>query len=326
MRFDVRVSIGYTRYPALALDADSLLRQVNMALDEAKRRGRAQSCEFEISIRQRITEREALEADIRQALIEEQFSVHYQPKIDIRSGAITGVEALVRWQHPRRGNVPPDAFIPLCEECGLVVPLGEWVLQRACRDAQRWQSLGLPPLSVAVNISAAQMQSHILLDTVHGALAASGLRPELLELEITESAMMEDPEEVIVLVRSLHDLGIQLAIDDFGTGYSSLTYLKRFPVNTLKIDKSFVDDVTCDRDDAAIVGAVIDLGQHFALKIVAEGVEDEAQLAFLAARGCDIAQGYFYSRPLPNGALIEWVREHETQRAKAADASDAAQR
>lgn len=311
MRFDIRASVGISCYPDFAKDVSGLLGQFNMALDEAKLLGRGRWCLYDDNIRQRITQREALEADIKQALIEEQFSVFYQPKIDISSQQVIGVEALVRWQHPKRGNVPPDQFIPLSEECGLVVPLGEWVLETACLAAKRWHDMGLPRMTVAVNISAAQMQSHMLFDTVRIALATSQLPAELLELEITESAMMDDPAEVITLLDRLHDLGVSLAIDDFGTGYSSLTYLKRFPVDTLKIDKAFVQDVTEDRDDAAIVGAVLELGRHFSLKVVAEGVENDEQMSFLADHGCDVAQGYFISRPLPGDELINWLREHE---------------
>ena len=307
MRFEPRVSLGLAFGPEHGRDAEDLLAHVRMALDEAKRRGRGRHWLFDDEVRERTLRRTRMEEDIKRALVEEQFSVHYQPKVDIRTRRVTGVEALVRWEHPQRGAVPPDAFIPLAEECGLVVPLGEWVLQRACRDACHWLRAGCDNITVAVNISAMQMQSHQLFDTIAAALAQSGLPPHLLELEITESAVMEEPEEVIALLDRLRGLGLQLAVDDFGTGYSSLTYLKRFPVHTLKIDKTFIDDVTRDRDDAAIVASILELGRHFGLKVVAEGVEDASQLTFLAERGCDIAQGYHFSRALPSAALLDWV-------------------
>ena len=306
-RFEPRVSLGLAFSPDHGSDAERLLAHVRMALDEAKRRGRGRHWLFDDEVRTRTERRTRMEEDIKRALVEEQFSVHYQPKVDIRTQRVVGVEALVRWEHPQRGAVPPDAFIPLAEECGLVVPLGEWVLRRACRDACRWLNDGYHGIAVAVNISAVQMQSQKLFDKVAAALSQSGLPPHLLELEITESAVMGDPEEVVALLDRLRGLGLQLAVDDFGTGYSSLSYLKRFPVHTLKIDKTFVDEVTSDRDDAAIVASILGLGRHFGLKVVAEGVEDDAQLAFLAERGCDIAQGYHFSKPLPSEMLLEWM-------------------
>ena len=307
------VSVGISCFPldVHAGHADELLGEemVNnaaVALQEAKSTGKNRYRLFDETMRSRLTARIRLEQDLKLALAEEQFEVWYQPKIDIRTRKAVGAEALVRWRHPVDGLVSPDDFVPVAEESGMIIELGEWILRTACRQTHELQRSGCPGLEIAVNISAMQFTDGNLLPMVERALADSSLAPEYLELEITESAVMHDPEDVVHSLHELSRFGMRLAIDDFGTGYSSLAYLKRFPVDTLKIDRAFITDIS-DDDDVAIVEAVLNLGKHFEMKIVAEGVEDEAQLEFLESRGCDIAQGYFISRPMDFAAYARWL-------------------
>jgi len=245
--------------------------------------------------------------DLKQALQNDEFEVYYQPKINISTKEVAGAEALVRWKHPEKGYISPEYFIPVAEETGLIIQLGEWILRTSCKRMCELQKLGYTGLTVAVNISAVQFTDGNLLPMIVSALEDSGLNPELLELEITESAVMHDPAEVIESLHQLSEHGMKLAIDDFGTGYSSLAYLKKFPVDTLKIDKAFITDVSSDNDDVAIVEAILGLGKHFKMKIVAEGIEDEDQLNFLHSQGCDIAQGYFISKPMQADMYEEWL-------------------
>lgn len=310
------VSVGISCFPDdvhATVDEEMLgeemVNNAAVALQEAKARGKNQYQLFTEAMRSRITDRIRLEQDLKTALAQEQFEVYFQPKINIATRKVTGAEALVRWNHPTEGRVSPEIFVPVAEEAGLIIELGEWILRTACKENQRLQECGYKGLNIAVNISAVQFTDGNLLPMVRKALSDSGLDPELLELEITESAVMNDPEEV---VRSLHELsenGLKLAIDDFGTGYSSLSYLKRFPVDTLKIDRAFITDVSSDGDDVAIVEAILGLGSHFNLKIVAEGVEDEDQLEFLSKQGCDLAQGYYISRPLNIKDYCTWLED-----------------
>jgi len=230
--------------------------------------------------------------------------LQYQPLIDLADGAIVGVEALVRWQHPTRGFVSPADFIPLAEETGLIVPLGEWTLRTACRQARAWRVAGLPQLTVSVNLSARQFRLPGLTAMIAQILQQTGLEPESLELELTESSAMEDAAATTATLQELRALGVQLALDDFGTGYSSLSYLKRFPLTTLKIDHSFIRDITSDPNDAAITKATIVMAHALGLTVLAEGVESVDQLAFLRAHGCDRAQGFFFSRPLSADAMV----------------------
>jgi EAL domain-containing protein (putative c-di-GMP-specific phosphodiesterase class I) len=256
---------------------------------------------------QRLLARLDLERDLRQALENGEFLLHYQPQVNLASGAIVGVEALVRWQQPERGIVSPGEFIPVAEETGLIVQLGEWVLREACRQAQAWRDAGLPDLSMSVNLSARQFRAPDLVQTILGVLAETGLEARFLEMEITESMLMHDPEGAITVLDELQKHDIRFAMDDFGTGYSSLNYLKRFPIHKLKIDQSFVFNITSDPDDAAITNAVIELSHGLNLKVIAEGVETEGQRSFLHANGCDEMQGYLFSRPVPAeemGALL----------------------
>lgn len=308
------VSVGISCFPADVhasqneeMLGEEIVNNAAVALQEAKSNGKNQYQLFNEKMRSRLTARIRLEQDLKIALQDDQFEVYYQPKINIHTRQCTGAEALVRWRHPVNGFVSPEAFVPVAEETGLIIELGEWILRTACVRTHELHKKGYPGLNVAVNISAVQFTDGNLLPMVSKALEDSGLSPEQLELEITESAVMHDPEEVI---RSLHELsqfGMKLAIDDFGTGYSSLAYLKRFPVNTLKIDRAFITDISSDNDDVAIVEAVLGLGKHFHMKVVAEGVEDKEQLNFLKSQGCDIAQGYYISKPLSSDQYAQWL-------------------
>jgi EAL domain-containing protein (putative c-di-GMP-specific phosphodiesterase class I) len=254
------------------------------------------------------SERMSIEARLRHALPRNELALHYQPQFSADGMRPTGVEALLRWKLPDEGLMPPDSFITIAEETGLIVPIGAWVLNEACRQLRLWLDQGLQPLRLAVNLSARQLRNEELVQTVAEALAASGIPPQLLELEITESAVMDNPEEAIKILQALKRMGVTLAIDDFGTGYSSLAYLKLFPIDHLKIDRSFVRDIERDPDDAAIAISTIALAHSLGLKVVAEGVETQAQLQLLQRNGCDEVQGYFFSRPLAAEAALAFLR------------------
>jgi EAL domain-containing protein (putative c-di-GMP-specific phosphodiesterase class I) len=261
-----------------------------------------------------------LERRLRRALRDGEFLLHYQPQVDIQSGQIVGMEALVRWLDPEVGLVPPSAFIPVAEESGLIGPLSEWVLREACRQNKAWQDEGLPPARVSVNLSARQFQQRDIAKLVMSILEETGLAPQYLELELTESTIMRNAEEAVTMLAELHALGIGLAIDDFGTGYSSLSYLKRFPVDRLKIDRSFVSDIGASSDDETITSAIIALAHSLQLQVIAEGVETAAQLDFLRERACTEMQGYFFARPLPHDAipaLLQRARAGGTEEADA---------
>jgi diguanylate cyclase (GGDEF)-like protein/PAS domain S-box-containing protein len=298
-RFHLGGSIGISLFPHNGEDAESLLKCGEVAMYQAKEKGR-NTCQFYTpDMNARTRELMLLENSLRQALAREQFVLHFQPQVDIETGRVLGVEALVRWNHPDLGMIPPEDFIPLAEETGLIVPMGEWILRTACAQARTWRLARLPALRVAVNISPRQFRFPQLADRIRGILAETEMAPGLLELELTESMVMHDVETAIRTMNELTALGIQLAIDDFGTGYSSLHHLRRFPIRRLKIDRDFVRDVNANANDAAIASAIIALARTMTLEVVAEGIETREQLAFLKAKECQIGQGYLFSRPLP---------------------------
>lgn len=297
--YGLSCSVGISCYPQDGGDPDALLRCADAAMYKAKASGRSTYHFYTPELNQAISERLELENSLRHALEREEFRVYYQPRIDVASGRIIGAEALIRWDCPGKGIIPPDSFISIAEETGLIIPIGQWILEEACRQNSAWQRAGLPPINVSVNLSPIQFRHTGLVQAVASALAQAGLDPAFLELELTESFVMHDAERINVAMKSLKTLGVDIAVDDFGTGYSSLSYLKRFPVDRLKVDKSFVRDIDSDPDDAAIVRAIITLGHALGLKVVAEGVETLAHLEFLRRHGCDELQGYYFSRPIP---------------------------
>jgi FOG: EAL domain len=255
-----------------------------------------------------------METNLRRAIQNEELLIHYQPRVSVDSLSITAVEALVRWQHPQLGLISPSEFIPLAEDTGLIVPIGEWVLRNACLQAQRWQQAGFPPIQMAVNISGRQFQDRQLSTAIIKILDETNLAPELLELELTESSIMQNAELAAEVLQTLKNMGTKISIDDFGTGYSSLASLKRLPIDALKIDQSFVRDATTDSDDAALVMAIITLAHNLRLKVIAEGVETEEQLRFLQLLRCDEIQGFFFSKPLPPESLVALLDSPAVQR------------
>jgi diguanylate cyclase (GGDEF)-like protein/PAS domain S-box-containing protein len=303
-------SVGIGVFPNDGTSVDTLLRNVDTAMYHAKASGRNNYQFFNDSMSANASERLALQGSLHNAIEQRQFVLHYQPQIEIGSGALVGVEALVRWQHPERGLVPPDSFIPIAEESDLIIKLGEWILQEACRQLKLWKGMG-KNLRVSVNLSARQLRSKNLLHQVEDTLLRHDLRPGDLELEITESVAMDNPDATLRMLGKLRELGVELAIDDFGTGYSSLSHLKLMPLQRLKIDRSFVKDIESDPDDAAICAATVSLAHNLGLSVVAEGVETQAQLAFLAKLGCECVQGYLFSKPLPAVQLEVWMAQRE---------------
>jgi diguanylate cyclase (GGDEF)-like protein/PAS domain S-box-containing protein len=302
-------SLGISLYPKDSDDGATLFRNADMAMYRAKRGGRSNFSFYSEEMNRLVQETLELESGMRQALEHEEFCLHYQPKVDLTSGQVIGCEALVRWRHPQRGLVSPADFIPLAEETGLIVPLGTWVLKEACRQSRAWQDEGLPALSVAVNLSAHQFRMGNLPQLVKEVLREADLDPRLLVLELTESMVMDDPAGAERAMRMLKDLGVGLSLDDFGTGYSSLNYLRRFAVDSLKIDRSFIHDVATDPSGASVVTSIIDIAHNLGLTAVAEGVETREQLAFLTNCGCDMFQGYLFSKPLPAEEFIDLLRE-----------------
>jgi diguanylate cyclase (GGDEF)-like protein len=311
LELHITVSLGISVYPNDGEDVDTLLKSADTAMYHAKENGRNNFQFFEPGMNQMVVERHAIESGLRRALERHELVLHYQPKINLDTGNITGVEALVRWQHPQRGLMLPEQFIWIAEDCGLIIPIGMWVLREACQQAHAWQAAGMPPVAIAVNISAIQFRHRDFLAQLAAILADTGLAPQCLELELTESVLMHDANTTIAVLNGLKTLGVRLAIDDFGTGYSSLSYLKHFQIDTLKIDQSFLRDIThasSDSADAAIVTAVVCMGKSLNQRVIAEGVETREQMAFLQARGCGEGQGYFFSRPVTAAALTTLLR------------------
>ncbi len=301
-------SIGISTYPADGENATTLLRNADTAMyrskDDGRNTFRYYSAELTRSARERLT----LEAELRRAIERQELVLHFQPQVDVASRRIIGAEALVRWDHPHSGLISPLRFIHLAEETGLILPLGEWVLHSACEQFQTWQAQGLPPFTLAVNLSPRQFQQRDLVRQVRAILDACAMPPHLLELEITEGAIMGRGENARDILIALKSLGLKLAIDDFGTGYSSLAYLRRFPINVLKIDQSFMHDIPHDTGAMEIAATIVAMARNLHMDVLAEGVESEEQLAFLQMHGCDYAQGYLLSRPLAAEAFAELLR------------------
>jgi EAL domain-containing protein (putative c-di-GMP-specific phosphodiesterase class I) len=306
--FQITSSIGLANYPNDGAEADVLVANADAAMYRAKEIGRDNFQFYTPELNLRVHEKFLLQEELRNAIARSEFALLYQPQVDLRTGRIFAVEALIRWLHPTLGMMSPNKFIPIAEETGLIVPIGDWALREACRQNKAWQETGLPPMAICVNVSARQFMERNWVGRVADALRESGLEARYLELELTESLIMQDAEQAVETMKELQILGVQLSIDDFGTGYSSLSALKRFPVGRLKIDKSFIDDLPDDENDRAVASAVISLGQKLNLRVIAEGVETEAQAAFLRENNCDEMQGYFFSKPLPAAGIEELIR------------------
>jgi diguanylate cyclase (GGDEF)-like protein len=313
------VSAGIAVYPDDGADFDTLLKKADTAMYHAKEAGRNTYRFYTGQMNVDALEHLRIQSALRRAIDNHEFLLHYQPQVELASGRVVGVEALVRWNHPEMGLVPPARFIPIAEASGMIVAIGDWVLHEACRQAAAWQHDGFADLVVAVNLSAVQFRRSDLEQAVLHALAGSGLPPASLELELTESIMIEDAENVLGTVRRLKALGVKLSIDDFGTGYSSLAYLKRFPVDKLKIDRSFVHDMIKDADDSAIVRSIIQLARTMNLRTIAEGVEEESVVQHLRIHHCDEGQGYFFARPMPAAEMLAFLKTR-APRAAGADA------
>ncbi len=303
----ITASIGISLYPDNGLTSEALMKTADVAMYRAKEKGRNNFQFFTSDMNERAHEALFLENNLRKAIDNRELALHYQPQVEISSGKTTGMEALVRWHHPKHGVIPPNKFIPMAEETGLIIPLGKWVINTACRQTMQWQQAGFPPCKVAVNISPRQFRQSNLVKTVEQALAESGLAANWLELEITENVLIEDATQTIAIMEALNALGVSLAIDDFGTGYSSLSYLHRFPLSKLKIDQSFVQSIGGPAGNHAIVEAIIALARALDLEVIAEGIENQAQIAFLMERGCVYGQGFYFSRPLPVYACEQFL-------------------
>ncbi|MFL6717899.1 MAG: putative bifunctional diguanylate cyclase/phosphodiesterase [Burkholderiaceae bacterium] len=302
--FFLNCSMGVAAYPADGVDANTLIERADLAMFQAKERGRGNYQFYTADMNDRALERLRIDNALRTALERGELLLHYQPQLDLSSGRVVGMEALLRWRHPDMGMVLPDRFIAVAEETGLIVPIGDWVLRTACRRVRALHDAGFEQMRVAVNLSARQFGHSELLASIEAALAEAGIAPRFLEIELTESLIMKDVDQAIHILNDLKRLGVTLSIDDFGTGYSSLAYLKRFPLDILKIDRSFVADVSDDPDDAAIVASIISLAHNLRLKVIAEGVETGEQLAYLRRQGCDQMQGYYFSRPVEFDAVL----------------------
>jgi EAL domain-containing protein (putative c-di-GMP-specific phosphodiesterase class I) len=309
----VTTSIGLSVYPEDGLDAETLIKNADTAMYQAKEHGRQSYQFFRPAMNVRAVKRQSIEENLRRALERQEFALYYQPKVNLKSGEISGAEALLRWTHHSLGPISPAEFIPVAEDCGLIVPIGQWVLREACKQARAWLDAGLPLGTIAVNISSMESRSDNFLESVFATLNDTRLEPKSLELEITETVLMKRAETAAVILEALRAKGVQIAVDDFGTGYSSLSYLRKFSIDALKIDQSFVRQLTTIPDETAIVTAVISLGRSLKLRVVAEGVETEAQLEFLRAQLCDEAQGYYFSRPVPAAEFAKLLKSGITE-------------
>jgi diguanylate cyclase len=302
-------SIGIAMYPDDGTNMQVLLAHADAAMYSAKQQGRGSFRRYSPGMDAGTEDRVQLESELHNAIASNQFQLHYQPKVDTRTGEVRSAEALIRWAHPTRGLVSPAEFIPLAEECGLIGAIGAWVVREACRQARAWQLDGVPPLRVSVNLSASQFRDSGLVESIRSALNSAGLEACFLEVELTESAVMSDPEKSIAILEHLSAMGVLVSVDDFGTGYSSMSYLRRFPIDKLKIDRVFINEIVSRPEDASIVRAIVSLAHSLHLKVVAEGVETPAQLEFLKTAGCDEYQGYHFSRPLPAAEFERLMRE-----------------
>ena len=310
----VSASIGISMYPTDDTDLDGLVRHTDMAMYRAKAMGRGTYAFFSDELSAEVAARLSLESQLRRALERQEFALVYQPKANLKTGEVTGVEALIRWHAPGRGTVPPDRFIRVLEDSGLILPVGAWAVRTACAELAAWDRAGLPPLSLAVNLSARQFRQPYLARFIEDALREAGVDPRRFELELTESLLMEDNEATSCVLAALADMGVRVAMDDFGTGHSSLSYLKRFDIDTLKIDRSFVSELPHNPEDKAIATAIVAMGQSLHMKVVAEGVETPDQARCLRDLGCHEMQGYLLSRPMPPDRLLPWLRQRLRER------------
>ena len=303
----VTASVGIVIYPQDGTNVETLLRNADSAMYEAKTLDRNNYQFYRPDGNSAAIERQSLEGALRHAIQQNEFKLHYQPIMNLATGAMTGVEALLRWRHPSVGAVLPAQFIPIAEESGLIVLVGRWVLREACRQAKVWQETGLPSFRLAVNISTVELRSKEFVADVSTILKETGLDPDGLDLEITETFLMQDSKSTTVVLEALREIGVHLALDDFGTGYSSLSYARRFPIDTLKIDRTFVRNITADIDDASVVRAIIQMGNSLRMRVVAEGVETPQQLQFLKQNDCSEAQGYYFSHPLTGDGVVDFL-------------------
>jgi diguanylate cyclase (GGDEF)-like protein/PAS domain S-box-containing protein len=306
----VTASIGICMHPGFAQDEPTLMKNADIAMYLAKEQGKNNFQFFSEDIKTHSLARLTLESALRHALERNEFSLDYQAKLDLKTKNITGVEALLRWHHPDLGVVSPTQFIPVAEETGMIVPIGRWVLRTACAQNVAWQQDGLPPLCIAVNLSARQFADESLTTDIVAALRDNGMKPELLELELTESMVMQNPERAVKILTAISEMGVRIAIDDFGVGYSSLAQIKRFPIDTLKVDRSFIRDLEKNAEDRAITEAIISMGKTLSLTVVAEGVETEEQQNFLVDHACDAMQGYYFSKPIDRDQFASFLRQH----------------
>jgi diguanylate cyclase (GGDEF)-like protein len=306
---NISISIGIAVYPDDGETAEILMKNADTAMYHAKSEGRNNFQYFTLDMTQRVSEQLNLENNLQKAIKNNELVLHYQPKVSMATGKMIGFEALLRWQHPEWGIISPDRFIPIAEESGLIRPIGNWVLREACRQNRVWQDLGLPAIPVAVNLSVVELRQPSFVQEVTRVLMQSGMAPEHLELEVTESIAIQEYTDVISLLQNLKEMGVRLSIDDFGTGYSSLSYLKRLPIDTIKIDKSFIRDIGIDLNDAAIVDAIISMSHSLGLSVIAEGVETKEQLDFLKTHHCDEIQGYYFGRPVPADTFEQILRD-----------------